>query len=233
MSTLKRFSTVYLPLGVLAWPSIVTPSTKFKSDGEFTTKVVLPGDKWAPLLEQLQALAEENRLEGIKAAEEELKAADNGKAKAAAKAKLKFLQEEQATLPGKPAVDDDGNDTSDVEVTCKLAATRTDKKTKKVHKNKVLIVDSKGREFTPQSVWGGTKAIVAAQVVPYITPKAHGVRLKLSGVQIIDLKTGNVDGAPSFGQYDGEGYEAPEDDEGAQAPAAPEDSTSHEDEEEF
>lgn len=82
------------------------------------------------------------------------------------------------------------------------------------------IFDARGVPMrkTPE-IWGGTIGKVSFEASPYFIPGtgAAGLKLSLSGVQIIDLVQGGQRTASShgFGEEDGYSYEEPEDEAAA------------------
>lgn len=218
---LKQYQTIYLPRGVFSWPKLTEPDTKWKPEGEYSVKVVMGAAEFAPIKAALIEFAEAKRAEYIEQAQSELKDATDGKKKKALKDKIAFLQENDPTIPGTPEVDDDGNETDRVEVKCSRIAQRKDKKTGEMRNvPPPPLFDAAGKEIKRKvSIWGGSEGVVAATVTSYCTPKAHGVKLGIGGVQIIVLKSSGGGEAPKFGAVEG-GYEDSGEEEGG-APAFP------------
>lgn len=218
---LKQYQTIYLPRGVFSWPKLTEPDTRWKPEGEYSVKVVMPAAEWEPIKAALLDFAEAKRQEYIAEAQAALEKATDGKTKKSLKDKIAFLQSEDPTIPGAPEVDDDGNETDRVAIPCKRAAQRKDKKTGEMRNvPPPPLFDAKGKEIKRKvSIWGGSEGVVAATVTSYCTPKAHGVKLGIGGVQIIVLKSSGGGEAPKFGAVEG-GYEDSGEEEGG-APAFP------------
>lgn len=216
---LNRGPATYLPKGVLGWASVIVPDTKFKAEGEYHAKVVLPGSDPAAqkLMSDLDVAAQaakEGNLEELKA---KLAEAKTGADKAKAKKAIEEVSAMEPQVAYSFVPDDDGNPTTDVEFRAKMPAERKDRKTGRVIKQKPDLVDAKGKPCMPDAVWRGTVARLVVRVKPYATPKAVGAGLFLQGVQIIKLATANA-GV----QYEAEeeGYSA-DDEETTQYSAEP------------
>lgn len=84
------------------------------------------------------------------------------------------------------------------------------------------IVDAQGNTLPkPPAIWGGTEGLVSFELSPYFIPGngAVGLKLKLVGVQIVNLKTAGERSASSMGfgkvegGFDGSTYQAEDDDD--------------------
>lgn len=221
-TALEKFTT---PKGVLKYPRLNDPDTKFKAEGVYSTKLVLPGDLAAPIVEKLSKIAA-TMLELTRADLEDAVEAEKGAKKGKLKKQLAELK--LADMPFKPVFDDDGNETSDIEFNFKMNAKRTDKKTQKVIEMTPSIFDAKGKALkTVPNIWGGTVARISAQILPFYTALAGaGVGLRLSAVQVIELVSGGGGNAEShgFGEEEGgfEGSDAPAAQSSSTAPAGAE-----------
>lgn len=216
---LEKFRT---PKGVFVYPKLNTPDTKWKSEGEYGLKLRLSAEDNAPIIEKIEALAaaqyEETKAELI--AEGKAKVKDgavlllkDGKPQKDKNGVLKTL--EFADKAYRAVLDDDGEETGEVEFNIKMKAERKDKKTGKTIKMTPAIFDAKGKELkVPPQIWGGTVGKVSGQYMPFYTAIGVGVSLRLSGVQILDLVSGGQRDAKSLGFEEEEGYE------GEDAPAA-------------
>lgn len=209
-----KSKTIFLPRARLGFSQLLTPDFKFKKDGEYHAKVILPQDDFLQSLED--ALVEEanNALaEKVTELNKALAVATSGKEKGKIKEQLAaYAAQEEAQIPIKPVFDDNGDPTSDREVKASMPASYKDKKTQKVVEMKPGIVDGKGKSFAPASIWGGSEVILAVQVRGYVTPLAWGAKLSLKAVQVIKLVEGgggNVQFAAVEDGIDGSEYEAP------------------------
>jgi hypothetical protein len=194
------------PLGTLKYPRLNEPDTKFKAEGVFTTKLIVAGEFATAIIEKLTAVAN-TKLEaerGILTKEVEVAKGDKK-----GKAKKQLAELKLSDMPFKPVFDEDGNETGDYEFTFKMNAQWTDKKTNKVTKQFPKVFDAKGKALSPiPNIWGGTKARVASQIMPFYTALAGaGVSLRLTAVQIIELQSGNGGNAESYGFGEEEGFE--------------------------
>lgn len=202
--------------GVLKYPRLNEPDTKFKPTGEYSTKVRLDAataKKAIAALTPLHKAAFEKEKQALEA-----KLAD---AKGEAKGKLKKALEKltPGELPIKPAFDDEGNETGEYEISYKMNAVRKDKKNpEKLVPMSPKFFDASGNPLKKApSIWGGTVARVSGFVSSYYAAAANtaGASLKLSAVQIIELVSGGSNKASDYGFGKEEGYEgdaAPADD---------------------
>ena len=120
--------------------------------------------------------------------------------------------------PFKPAVNDDGDETGEYVFNFKMPGGFASKKEKDSEgKPKTIamrpdLFDAKGKPIkNPPPIWGGTVAIVAGELRPFLNPKAEcGVSLRLRAVQVIELRSGSggCGSASEYGFGAEEGYEA-------------------------
>ena len=217
----EKFRT---PRGVFVYPKLNEPDTKFNAEGIYSLRLRLSSDEAKPLIEKIEAAAAAK----FDAEKAELMKGD-GKSKAKAK-QLKMVSDK----PYRAVVDDDGNETGDVEFNIKMRAQRTDKKTGKVIKMKPAIFDAKGKELkAPPMIWGGTEGKVSGEFVPFATNIGVGVSLRLAGVQILDLVSGGQRDAKSLGFEEEDGYEGEDAPAKADDEDAASDSTESDDDPDF
>lgn len=174
--------------GVAQYPHLITPDTKFNELGEFKVNLILGEAEAKPVMMQID------------------KALEKSKASASEKSKGKPVK--TADAPYYPFVDTDGNATGSVVFKFKAKHTVVTK-SGDTFTNRVVIVDAKGKPFTPNAVWGGTEMKVSAEIVPYWTAMVGaGVSLRLKAVQIINLVEGKESQASGYGFGIEEGFEA-------------------------
>lgn len=200
---LEKFVT---PAGIAVWPRLHEPDTKFKPEGEYTAKIRLSADDAQPLIDRIETLIEETMAK----AKTDLNAlAKDPKEKAKALKRLKELK--LADKSYRPTLDDDANETGEVEFNIKMKAKVTNKKTGKVTKLTPKLFDSKGNPL-PSSVqiWGGTTYKVAGRYNPYVSPKGEvGVSLRLEAVQVKNLvSAGSGGNSESYGFVEEDGFVA-------------------------
>jgi hypothetical protein len=177
------------PVGIAVYPKLTTPDTKFNPDGVYSCRLRVPADKAAPFVAKLDELYQRN-LEVTKAklerAAEESSGIEKGKAK---KALAAF---KPADKPYKLAVNEEGEETGEVEFNFKLTAKYTERKTGKVRTRRPSIVDYKGTQIDPEdvSIWGGSKVQVGCKLAPFNTAIGCGISLRLVQVRIIKLVSG-------------------------------------------
>ncbi len=182
MSTKTQKVTHYTSTGVARYPWLTTPDTKFDPEGTFKVDLVLDGENADALQAKIDTFLEQSWAE---------KTADMD----AKKLKLAFRAE-----PYGPVTDDDTDEeTGETRFSFKRNAVGKSKKTGKSWKNKVKLVDSRGKACWVK-VGGGSQIKVAFQQRPYamvvdavdkndkpIKRTKVGVTLDLIGVQILDL----------------------------------------------
>lgn len=210
----KGFEKFMSPKGVLIFPKLNAPDTKFKAEGEYATKLQpLNAAEGDAFIEQYEA-AVAAHFEAVKAdLEAKLAEAKTGAEKG--KLKKEIAELKLGDKPYKPAFDDDGNETGEFIINFKLPAKVTFKSGPKAGKTQELrpdIFDAKGKLLkSPPQIWGGTVGYVAGEFRPYYTAKAGvGVSLRLLAVQVVELSSGGGDRSASgygFGSEEG-GYEA-------------------------
>lgn len=219
---LEKFVT---PKGVLSYPKLRTPDTKFKALGEYGTKVVFDRTDVEGLIKKvdaahakaykdaLAALIEAGKVKMIDGEPAVLK---DGKPQ---KEKGKLKVYELGSLPYQEELDDDGNETGKVIFNFKAMAAYASKKEKDENgQAKVIqltppaLVDAAGKAL-PKSVnpWGGTIAKISAEIKPFAAPLFAGASLRLLGVQVLELRAGGgARDAASLGFTAEEGYTAEE-----------------------
>lgn len=160
----------------------------------------------APIIEQVDKLMEEIRADDkVVAAKAEVeKFNKNPKNK-------KKQAEVPENSPYTDAVDDNGDETGEIEFNFGANASGKNKKTGKTWTRTIKLWDSKKKEFKG-AVWSGSKIKVAYTIGTYfINAKVgYGVKLYLESVQIIELVQGGNRSADGYGFGEEEGFEAEE-----------------------
>lgn len=195
------------PKGEFLYPRLVEPDFKFKADGEYSCKLVLDADAAAPLMQKLEAMAEERTEQAREELEERMQTA-KGKAKVTAKEALENLK---THVPYEPEYDDDGEPTGRVIFNFKQSRKGQSRKTGKTWTNTVKVFDSKGRPITGKKLaslkcWSGTVGRLGYQITDFYTDQAGaGVSLRLQSAQIVHLVeggSGNVFEEDDEGDFD-------------------------------
>lgn len=219
----KKLVEMTSPRGVFIYPKVTAPdygNEKFpKPDGEYQLRLRVQQDD--PITEnfikQLKVHFNEAR---------ELAVAGVAAMKVGARKKLQekhgedgfFFNDLFAVVYDK----DTEEETGEIEFKFSMKASGTRKDGKK-WSAKPALFDAAGRPIKKAiEIWGGTEGKVAFKISPYFIPGtgAAGIKLMLTGVQVIDLVQGGERSAASmgFGAEDGYSYD-PEDhadeDEGA------------------
>ena len=183
----KRESFVS-PRGTFKFPRLNEPDTKFKAEGEYSTKLVLSADAAAPLIEKLKPVYAAAIKDGKKAWSE---------LKPPVQKKNPFKEVDFHS----DDLDADGNETGNVVFNFKLPATGQDKKTGKSWTNKPALFDGKGNKLPPTvSIWGGSEGYVSFEVMPFfVAAVGAGISLRLKAVKVAKLVQGGERGAEGYG----------------------------------
>lgn len=214
------------PRGVLVYPWVNKPDTKFNADGEFRTKLRLPESDAAT--KEFIALLDLAHIDAVQQIKEELKA----KGKPVKSLKI-------ADKPYKAELNDDEEETGNIVISFKQKAKGKNKKTGEEYTRTVKLYDAKGQELK-KNVYGGSEGKVGFHIVPFYTAQVGaGISLRLLAVQVLKLVEGG--GGASFDDcgfeaedgYEADPDEAPVDeDEDEEKPAKGKKSKPAEDEDE-
>lgn len=202
----SKTNRIVTPKGIALWPKLNEPDYKFKAEGEYSVKVRFTAEASVELRKQLDALMAEAR-----------KQFETDSDPAKAKKYAKYTSD----MPYKPHEDEEGNETGDFVVTFRQKAKITPKNpAKKPFDVKVPLFDAKGKPMS-EPIWGGSTIKVSFETFPYAMPSTSkiGLSLRLCGVQVIDLVTGNGGDGSSMGFSEEDGYVAPEESEPLEAAA--------------
>jgi len=218
---MSKFIKMVTPAGVAIWPSLGKANTKFNPDGVFEIKLRMDGSdpKVQTFIAQIDA-AREAALVTIRTEYEEKLAKATGSGKSSAAAALKKLG--MADSPIRPFYDEDGNETGDFTIACKLKAKFTRKDGTVGQHEFVPCVDAKKQSFDPRQVGVGSGSVCRASITtyPYVVPSTMqaGVAVRLEAVQVIKLVEfgGSASSTSMFDEEDGDEISAPK----AAAPVA-------------
>lgn len=167
-NTRTKFTT---PIGRAVWPRLNDADRRFKAEGEY--KIDLRLNKSDPGVAEM--LAE---------LEAELKTHIEESRAAAKKAKKPF---ELKNPPWAVVKDDNGEETGEIDLKFRMAASVKGKDGKLGFEQKPALFDSKGTPTTAR-VGGGSRVRVQGVVNKWSTPLGCSMSLWLKGVQIIELR---------------------------------------------
>lgn len=176
------------PVGVAQYPYLVTPDTKFDSDGVYSVRLVF--DKMTPDLEFLVKDLQKT----LESFTEECK-----KDPAKAKFKSRIVQADFITEL------DDGT------FEMKFKQKAVIKSVKGTYEVKLPIFDSKGKPLINPKLGSGSRIKVCFSAVPYFmqASKQTGLTFRPVAIQVIELKEWNDGGSmESYGFTQEDGYEA-------------------------
>ena len=125
---------IVTPKGIAEWIYVFSPDTKFNPEGDYKVTLKIPAEKATGLVKQIDTLVE-------KAYQDVLEE----------QPKLKTKLQKQ--FPYETVVDDEGNETGDLEFKFKQKAVVTSKKTGKSYEIKPKVFDAKGQPITSPSHW--------------------------------------------------------------------------------
>ena len=162
------------PRGTAKFCHLVKPSTKFDPEGVYTVSLQLEGQEAADLIAVIDEAIEAN-LEEIR--------------KDPKNARKKIKENDP---PYKDDEDKDGNPTGKTLFTFKQKATATAKDGTKLT-FKPVIYDSRKNIIHPKDIGFGSVVRVAYECIPYYNPSTGaGVTLRIRGIQLIELKSGEL-----------------------------------------
>ena len=193
------------PAGRALWPKLTEPDTKFKTEGEYSVKLLLTEAEGAELL----ALCEETREAAVQIGVDRQREKAPKMTEATARSKVKLSDH-----PVKPHEDPEtGEETGLYVVTFKMKASGVSKKTGKPWSRRPALFDAQRQSINPEGIqiWNGSVIKVAYNPQPWCNPKLEcGCKLALEAVQVIELVNG---GSRDYGFGEGDGYSySPEDD---------------------
>lgn len=197
MTEKKKAERFNSPKGTAKFPRLSEPDTKFKKDGEYSTKLLLPADAadTKEFLAQLDALS---------------KAAFDEQAAELKPAKAKTLQ---LYVPYKDEEHHEtGEPTGNIEVMFKTGAKYKDRKTGELKDKKLNLFDSKGK-LIESKINVGNGSIIRINFTPFsfyaASGNSAGASLRINAVQILQLKTWGGASAAEYGfGEEPDGYEA-------------------------
>lgn len=179
----KKYPRYTTPPGTVSgFTSLAEADTKFKAEGSFHTKLKFPADVVADLAKQAETLAQAKLDEVL-----------------ADKPKLKKIAKTVPTF--KPVMDDEGNETGELEANFKMTNKVKSKKTGKMMTFEPTCFDAVGTKIARVNPWSGSKLKVNFEMSPYFNEKDKeaGVSFRLYAYQVIELVQGSGGDAESFG----------------------------------
>jgi hypothetical protein len=177
------------PKGSANWVKVFfPPDTKYKAEGEYSMKLVVREDLAEDLCGQLDSLTDEIYAKSLK---------DNPKLKTKLTKRTPYEQ----------VLDDEGNETGEIEFKFKTKA-RITAKDGSTYTNKVAVFDAKAKPITEQlNIGNGSIMKVGFEPVPYMmqSTKEASVSLRLKSTQLIDLV--EYGASSPFGEEEGYTFE--------------------------
>lgn len=196
------------PKGTFKFPKLNEPDTKFKKEGEYSVKLILSGED----KDKLEAKLSDAYDRAIADGEAAYKALA-----VPARKKLEAKGGFQANPLFTPLYDDNEEETGEFEFKFNMAASGEIKKGPKIGQRwqrAPQLFDAKGKVIDPATtpIGGGSVGRVSYEAYPYFIPSsgAAGLSLKISAVQVIELRQFGQKSANAFGFEEEEGFSAEE-----------------------
>jgi hypothetical protein len=186
--------------GVLSYPHLNNPDTKFNTDGEFKTAVVcsLSVAGHSELVEKLEAQLDKFIVETNKKAKKKVKAHPDG---------LPFdVDEDEGTVTFRTKSKAYKSKETGELFTIPMAFFAKDKTplgVVKVDEGELVASDT-----VPQ-IGGGTKAVVSCEIKPWVASGKAGISLRPRAFKLIEVQEPSGADADSFGLDDDDDFEAP------------------------
>lgn len=205
MAEKRKYPLHKSPRGVLIWPKLNVPDTKFKEDGEYKTDLRIS----VSIFESsgLKALLDE-------AVEDALVNATDDKGKPLAPASKAKIKAKGANFPYKIAYDKEGNELSDViDLAFKIKSEGIDRETGKAYSCKPKQFDGKGKPIDV-ALNIGTEAKISFTMFPWATAAlGYGVSLRPKAVQVLKLlQRGSADASAYGFEEEEDSYDYSSDD---------------------
>lgn len=177
----EKQKPIISPKGVAVYPWLNKPDTKFKAAGEYRLGLRMSAEAAAPMIAVLEP--------------------QHKAAVAAAKKNPKNKNKQLVTWPFyKPVLDDNGDETGEVEFNFKRLASGISAKNGEAWAVVPDLFDAKGKPLSKSAkVYGGSIVKVAYTVGSYDKPVGNGISLRLESVQVIKLVEGSGRSASAYG----------------------------------
>lgn len=196
------------PRGVFKYPRLNVADTKFKPEGEYSVKLIIPEAEAAGLISLISEAGDAAHQHYHDLAKKEKK-------KPPQKAKYPFEYEEDL---------DTGELTGRVVFKFSTLASGVSAKTGKAWQRRPIMFDAaqKPIDLDAVSVWSGSEGKVAFIIYSYTSLNGAGVSLKIQATQLLKLVSGGNSGeAADFGFDAEEGYAEDVIEEGAEGTDEP------------
>lgn len=194
MADKKKYVRGTTPKGTAAWPRLTEPDCTFDPNGMYSVNLRMPIAIASPLIDQIEEAHKAQVAEVVK----ELKS------------KGKPPKIKEADRPYKPVLDEDGNETGEIEFKFKLKAMAGSKD--KQWAQKPRLFDSKGKPLPSDiKIGSGSTIKVGYEMFPYYVPSVGcGVSLRVLAAQVIELVEFSGGGFKQFGFSEEDGFETSE-----------------------
>ena len=182
MSQAKKNPKYTTPKGVLSFPYLNDPDTKYVEEGVYQADLIVDADEAQPLIEQFEA----QLTTFIKELEQE-----TGKRQNRKKFRLPYEEHEE----------------DETKIVFKVRQNAIVKGAPV----SLLFYDAKGQKVTePPQILGGSVVKIAGTSRPYVSGANKGLTLSIVAVQMIELSDGGLSNrqGSDFGFEDEEGYSA-------------------------
>jgi hypothetical protein len=195
----QKFLNIVTPAGSALWCKIFVPDTKYKAEGEYSTKMVLPADEAGELIDILKEEVEiiwNETIPGLKPA---------------------VAKQMARSYPFTDELDEETGDETGNLIFKFTTRASYKKKDGSTGENSVALFDASGKAIPKGAsprIGNGSLIKVSATVIPFSSPgtKKIGVSLRLRAVQLVQLEeyAGGDGGSYGFGASDGYTYKPDE-----------------------
>ena len=178
------------PAGVAQYPALLTPDTRFATDGigTFKCNLVLPEAEAEDFIEVCEGLLAEK----LEALEGEL-----------TKKQFNAVKEKGLSMPFAIETDDEDDPTGNVVIKAKQKAGYISKKDNKLVERSMQVVDAKKKKISV-NVGGGSRVKMAVELSTWHNAaNGYGVTARLNAVQVLELMEFGGQAVNMFDEEDG------------------------------
>lgn len=204
MAKRKPYEAFVSPPGEAVFPYIITPDTRFHTDGVYVTDIAYTPAECEEFVSKLEGSLEKFFKEELNTTQQKTLA-------------RKPVFKEELTRPDFPQ---DATDEEREEIKAnhipeptgrylfrfKMKAKFQDRKGNVIEQQPIVVSADTGERVT-ENVWNGSVLRVKGQIVPYVNAAAQiaGLSLRMKSVQVIELVSGGEGGAGFWTDFDNEG----------------------------
>ena len=205
MAIKPKYEAFVSPVGTAVFPYLITPDTRFNSDGTYVVDLSLPKELAADFTSRLEGTLEKFFTTELNTTQQTTLARKPVFKVEYTRPDYTDAAEGDAAEASRQAIKDSHvpEETGNVLFRLKMNAKFT-KRNGEIVEQHPIVVDAESGERVTENVWTGSTLRVKGQIIPYINNAAQvaGLSLRLKSVQVIDLVTGSGDGAGFWTNFD-------------------------------